>query len=294
MKYLIVQTTTIVFLIILLSGCGAVRNAALQTAKPVFADQHLAMYREPDYELARTAIPANIKMLEGLVITYPNDAQLKLWLIESLCGYAVGYLEEDDPERASALYLRARGYAISAAVQKAGFKDEYLTDLDRLKEWIDTRTLKDMPYLFWLGQSWGSWIAINIHKPQAMADMSKLQWIMNRVLELDESFYHAGAHIVMGSILGNIPVMFGGNHEKSIDHFNRAFELTDRSFLLVHYYCMKTYCVNAQDKELFNRLNDEVSGYTLDSVPDISLMNVIAKQRTELLTDQQEDLFFDE
>ncbi|RJP62298.1 MAG: hypothetical protein C4541_00080 [Candidatus Auribacter fodinae] len=294
MRNLTTQTIIIALLTAFLSGCGVMRNAVLQTAKPVFADQLLAMYRESDYELAQTAIPANIKVLEGLVLSYPDDTQLKLWLTESLCGYAVGFLEETDPERASSFYLRAKNCAVSAAIQKAGFKNEYLNDPDRLKKWIDTRTLKDVPYLFWLGQSWGSWIAINVHKPQAMADMSKLQWIMNRVLELDESFYHAGAHIVMGAILGNIPVMFGGNPDKSLGHFDRAFELTNRSFLLVHYYCMKTYCVSAQDKKLFNQLNNEVSGYDLNSTPDTRLMNVIAKKRMETLTAQQEDLFFDE
>lgn len=291
---IIISITCWIGIAILFAGCGMVRGVAVQTAKPLFVDQMHAMYRETDYELASSAFPTYIKMLEGLCISYPKDTQFKLWLIEAMTGYGVGFVEERSVADASRLYLRAREYAIELAEQKIKFDREYMRDLDRLKLWIDNRNKDDVAYLFWLGQSWGAWIAINLDKPDALADVTKVKWIMSRVIELDESYYHAGAHIFLGSVLGKMPVIFGGNPDESLKHFQTAFALTDSSFLLAQYYFIKTYCVTMQDKTSFEQQANHIISFDSSSNPELSLMNTVAQKRTMILNSQKEDLFFDE
>ena len=62
------------------------RGAALQTAKPVFRDQIKSLNMETDYQLAESVLPSNIKLLEGLVLSYPDDTELKLCLPKRFAG----------------------------------------------------------------------------------------------------------------------------------------------------------------------------------------------------------------
>lgn len=277
-----------------LSGCGFMRNIALDTAGPILVDQKLAMNHESDYELARTALPSSIKLLEGLIMSYPQRNELKLWVCEALCGYAVGFVEDEDTKRASQLYLRAKKYALDNARRRLKFRDEYTYEIEHLQTWISSVDKKNIGALYWLAHSWGSYISINLRDPEAMADLPKVRWMMERVLELDESYYHAGAHIFLGSVYGSIPVMFGGSDEKSKYHFQRSFELTDEKFLLAHYYFAKTYCVRFQKKSQFEQAVDHITQFDAAQYPHIRLVNTIAKHKISQLKHKTEELFFDD
>ncbi len=274
-----------------LIGCA---NIVLQTAKPVLEDQLSTMNMETDTALAKNAMPSSIKLLEGLAISFPKDTDIKIWLCESLCGYSLGFVEDDNRDRASSLYLRAREYAIESVVLKTGFKRDFLFDLTKLEKWINTIEKRELPYLFWLGQSWGSWISINLDKPDAMADLPKVQWIMKKVIEIDGSYYHGGSHIFMGSVLSSLPLMMGGNLSRSKEHFDKFFRITNREYLLGHYFFMKTYCVKSQNKELFNDIFEEIQSFNINLIPSAKLVNSIAKEKAEALKNRHKELFFDE
>jgi len=287
-------TTVLLTIVINITGCALMRDAAFQTAKPVFRDQIKSLNRETDYQLAESVLPSNIKLLEGLVLSYPDDTELKLWLAEAICGYALGFVEDEDPKRASNLYLRARDYAVEASVQKIKFKREYMLDPDMLRDWINKVDKKNVAYLFWMAQGWGSYISLNMSDPEAIADLVKVQWMADKVIELDEIFYYAGAHLFKGIVYATLPPMLGGNLEKSKHHFENCFDLNNEKFLLAYYYFMKTYCVKTQDKKLYNDILNKVEMFELNSAPDYNLVNTIALDKTEKLKKLEEELFFDE
>jgi hypothetical protein len=80
-----------------------------------------AMNRETDLVLARAAIPANIKLIEGLIIEDPHNDRLLSSAAQALYGYAFGFVELDDPERADALYARGVRYGVRA-LEDHGFR----------------------------------------------------------------------------------------------------------------------------------------------------------------------------
>ncbi|MCD6459397.1 hypothetical protein J7L67_01865 [bacterium] len=285
-----------VLLVVLLNftGCAVIRKAAFQTAKPVFRDQIKSLNRESDYELAKSVFPSNIKLLEGLVLSYPDDTELKLWLAEALCGYSLGFVEDEDKQRASKFYLRARDYAVQASVQKIRFKKEYMYNIDKLREWINKVDKKNTAYLFWLAQAWGSYIALNMNDPEAIADLVKVQWMTDKVIELDENFYYAGAHLFKGIVYADLPPMLGGSLDESKKHFEKCFQLNHGKFLLAYYYFMKTYCVKIQDKKLYNKILNKVERFNLNTAQDFSLVNIIALDKIKKLKPLEKELFFDE
>lgn len=80
----------------------------------------MAMNRETDIELARASIPAQLKMIEAVLLADPRNAAYAVQAAMGLYGYAIGFVEADDPARAVALYARAREHAFSALENKAG------------------------------------------------------------------------------------------------------------------------------------------------------------------------------
>jgi len=274
-----------------ISGCAGI---ALQSAKPILIDQQTALVSESDMSIAKTALESNIKLVEGLTLSFPGDTDLKLWLCEALCGYSLGFVEDYNRKEASKLYLRARDYAIGAAKIKAGFDPSYTDDLDKLKKWIDSRKRNHVRELFWLGQSWGSWVAINLDNSQALADLTKVKWIMEKVIELDEKFYYAGAHIFMGAVNGSLAPMLGGNPDKSKQHFEKSFNITENKFMLAKYYYAKTYCVTYRDKSEFDKTVSQIEKFDIETSPSLRLFNAISKNKVSIIKEKAEELLSDE
>ena len=47
----------------------------------------------------------------------------------------------------------------------------------------------------------------------------------DRVIELDENFYYAGAHLFKAIVYATLPPMLGGNVEKSKNHLRNVLSL---------------------------------------------------------------------
>ena len=72
------------------------------------------MQEERDIGLAEKAIPASLKMLEGLGKEDPNNVWILENLAEGFCGYAFSFLEDIEPARVSGLSFRGKDYALRA------------------------------------------------------------------------------------------------------------------------------------------------------------------------------------
>src|SRR4030067_2834635 len=67
---------------------------------------NVAMNREPDLELARAAIPANLKLIEGLLLELPDNAELRLQAAQGFYGYAYGFIEDENAATAAGAHPR--------------------------------------------------------------------------------------------------------------------------------------------------------------------------------------------
>ena len=59
---------------------------------------------------------------------------------------------------------------------------------------------------------------------------------MQRVLALDETYYHGGAHVFFGAYYGGRAPMFGGDFARAARHFDRAAALSQNQLKLVEVY----------------------------------------------------------
>jgi len=275
---------------LILGGCSAERMA-VRAALPLVTGQYASIQEEADPYLAEKAIPANLKMMEGFLKADEKNLTLLHGLSEGYCSYAFSFVEETHPDRASALYLRGKGYALRALAVETGFKGIDKLGQRRFKKALKKMGEKNVPSLFWMGQCWGGWLMLSLDIPKAFADVFKVELLMNRVLELDETYHYAGPHVFLGVFYGSRSNLLGGDPKKARKHFLKSLELTGNRFLLSRFLYAKTYAVQVQDKKLFEHELQAVMETPSDILPQQRLANEVAKIKAKGLLEMSDELF---
>ena len=156
-----------------------------------------------------------------------------------------------------------------------------LADLDRA----------DVDLLFWAGNGWATWIRPQAGSPQSLIQLPQLEQIMLRVLELDETYYHGGAHLFLGAYYGSKPPLLGGNPELSRSHFERSLSISNRQFLPALVLYAQTYARMTFNQELYVSLLQEVIDFPIESQPNSGLANQVAKHNARRLLDEVDQFF---
>ncbi|MBL4665631.1 MAG: hypothetical protein JKY23_06775 [Nitrospinaceae bacterium] len=274
----------------LLSGCSS-RRLAVQATLPLISSQIISMQEERDADLAEIAIPASLKMLEGLAKEDPENIWILQKLAEGFCGYAFSFLEDSEPDRASGLYLRGKDYAFRALEIQSNGKAWRGLSLDEWSKRLAEVTPLQQPALFWAGQCWGSWLSLNLDSVEAFSGLPRIDRMMNRAVELDPDFHYAGPHLFLGAYYGGRSRMLGGNPDKARNHFEQALRITGGKYLLVSFLYAKTYAVQNQDQKLFKTQLEKVLEASDDVLPEQRLANQIAKRKAAVLLGKIDELF---
>ena len=251
----------------------------------------LALYEETDLKLAEQALASNIILLEGMVKGDPCNTKLIVLTAQALAGYALGFAEDATPERAKVFYLRARDLGMTILKENADFSRALDGPLEDLQKAMYEFGKKDVPLLFWTGFSWAGWINLSLNDPQSFADLPKVQIIMQRILDLDESYFHGATHLFFGSVWGMKPKILGGDPEKAKEHFEKNLKLTEGKFLLTYVYYAKYYALKTLDEDFFDQLLNKVLSTPVDILPGYQLLNMIAREKAKDLLNKKEELF---
>jgi hypothetical protein len=288
MKYSPRNVLLIALLIPILSGCV---KLVTQFSPSLIPNLTQSFFEECDPELATLSFPADLKLMEGLVKNDPQNKQLLTALCMGFTGYSMLFVEEEDPERASLLYLRARSYGLEALGRKGGFLKESGLNSENIRAKLNTFGEGDFKALFYTTMSWHAWINLNLDKPSALAQMGIAHACLGRVLELNPGYLYGTPYVLMGTILAARPELAGGDARQAKVYFEKAMEVSKGKFYFVHYYFARYYAVRIQDRRLFQNLAQEaVQGHPSD-LKDACLINSVMQQKAKKLLDMTEDLF---
>lgn len=252
----------------------------------------VALQEEEDLALAEEATAAQLKLAEGMLKADPTNPDLLLLLSQGFGGYAFAFVEPEDPERASAFYRRGLGYGWRLINRHPGLTSTLAGDDEaEVRSALADLSSDAVPGLFWTAYNWAGWINLSRDNPAALADYWKVEAMMKRTLELDETYYDGGPHLFFIVALSSRPAMLGGNLAKAKEHYERVVELTEGRFLLAHVLFAAYYAVQAQDKGLFVRLCKQVLASPPTTVPRRGLLNAVARQRATILLEDADAYF---
>jgi hypothetical protein len=251
----------------------------------------VAMNQETDLELAQQAMPANLKLLEGMLIEDPGNTELRLYAAEGFYGYTFGFVELQDNQRARKLYRRCYEHARTALQQSGVTLDPESSTPSDFEAAVNKAGRDAVPAMFWTASCLANWINMNRRSPAGIAELASAAVLMQRVMALDETFYYGGPHLFFGVYYGGRSPLFGGDFQLSEKHFKRAAEINHDKLLLVDVLEAEYLDRQRLDREAFNRHLTRVIEAPDNLSPDMALMNAIAKQQATQLLKAEDDWF---
>ena len=249
-----------------------------------------ASSQQSDLRILREGMPAYLMLIDGMIQSWPDNRQLLMAGAQSYSSFASLFVEEQDKEYANLLYVRGKQYALRS-LELTGLKHPLQKPFDDFNRELKHLGKKDVPILFWTATCWANWIRLNLDSMEALSELPRVEAMMRRVLELDEGFHYGGAHLFMGIWYASRPKIAGGDIKKAQEHFLKALDLGQRKFLMTDVYYASYYARKSADKELFIATLQRVLETPADTLPDLVLVNTIAKKQAKELLSHVEEYF---
>jgi tetratricopeptide (TPR) repeat protein len=279
-----------IFLSLSISGCFSSRQLVTENAVGLFRGVSQSANRQSDIELVRQGLTSYLLLIDGMNQTYPDNANLLLAGAQAYSSYA-SLSEEGDASRTARLIQKAKDYALKALEQSPPFKGSLEKSLDLFETQVSKTEKNQVPLLFGVASIWGTWIVQGPDPVEGMADLPKVEALMDRVLQLDPGYYYGGAHLFKGILLSIRPAQFGGDLKKAEAHFQQALKYSQGKFLMTSVFFAQYYARQRLDRNLFVSTLKKVLSTPADSDPDLTLVNTLAHKKAQKLLDQVEDFF---
>ena len=279
-----------IWIILQLNACS-LAELTVKASMPMIEGGMTALNRETDLELAEDAMPANIELMEGMIINSPDHEALRNYASQAYYGYAYGFVEDNNPQRAARFYQRGLNHALYN-LKNNGLSQKILSgDLQTLQSKLNSLDEDNVATLFWAASNWAKWIDHNRDKAVAIADLPKAVMFMQRVMDMDESFFMAGPHLFFGVYNGSRSPMLGGNYTLSEEHFKKARQLNNDQLLIVDLLQAEYLDRQKFDQQAFHqRLTKLINRKSINNA-DLSLINNIAKQKAQRLLKKESEWF---
>jgi hypothetical protein len=272
-------------------SAGCIQTIAVSTVGNIAEEGFSAITEERDLEFAEKALPGNIKLLEVMLKSDPENEKLLTLISEGYSSYALAYLEDSVQDRARDFYARGRDYGLRMLRKDKEIAKALDGTPDDLKNALAGKGKDLVPAAFWTAFGWGSFILLSQGNADAIGDLPRAQFLMEFVAKHDSAYYFGGAHLFLGTLYGSRPKMLGGDPERAKMHFETALRLNGGKFLMTYVYYARSYAVQTQNEEFFAELLAKVDAASLDVLPEFRLANAIAKQKARRLISHQSDLF---
>ena len=257
---------------------------------PLLESLTRSLEQETDIELLVEGSPTLLLMINGLIISDPENLELLRTGTRAFSAYAILLAETGNPERARLASEKARLYGFRLLSRNREFKHNLKSSMTAFKEALTSFAKADAADLFWGGQAWALWIKLQGGSPAALVDLPKVEEMMLRVVELDESVNFGSAHLVLGSIYCSLSPMLGGKPEVGRRHFERALALSQRQYWPAQVAFADSYARQTFNRELFAELLNEVlSQPWVDN--EIATTNRLARKKAAELLEKVDDIF---
>jgi hypothetical protein len=248
-----------------------------------------AVLDQNDPETVRQGAPAFLLMIDGFISGDPDNQALLLSGSRLYGAYASAFV--DDEARQKRLAGKSYGYGRQAVcLSHKAFCAVIDKPLATFNEHVADFEADDVAVLFGFASGWATWIQANTDDWSATIQLPKVAALMERVIELDETYNHGNAHLYMGVLTTQLPPEYGGKPEVGRQHFERANEISNGHNLMVNTLFAKYYARLVFDKELHDRLLNEVLAHDIEA-PGLTLSNALAQQDAQVLLEGSNEFF---
>jgi predicted anti-sigma-YlaC factor YlaD len=283
----------------------SVRKLAVNKVGDALSEGGDVYASDDDPELVEAAAPFSLKLMESLLAESPRHRGLLTALASGFTLYAYPFvhleadrLAENDLDAATAgwdrakrLYVRARDYGLRGLeLGHAGFVSELHREPERA---VEAAGREDVPLLYWTALSWAGAVTLSKDDPDLVGDLPIVEALIDRALELDETFRDGAIHEFMIAYEMSRPAGDGDPAARARTHFERSMELSGGG-LASPLVSLATYvCVAEQDRTEFEELLERALAIDPDDRPEWRLANIIYQRQARWLLDRTDRLFLE-
>jgi predicted anti-sigma-YlaC factor YlaD len=283
-------------------GCS-VQRLAVNKLGDALAGGGTVFAGDDDPELVKAAVPFSLKLMESLLAESPRHEKLLMAASSGFTQYAYAFVQQDAEEieskdfeaaeqmraRARKLYLRARNYGLRGLeVRHSGFEKSLRTNTVQT---MKSLSAKDVPLMYWTAASWAAAISLSKDNPDLIAEMPFVEAIMDRALELNESYGEGAIHSFLITYEMSRPNGVGDPAERSRKHYERALALTGGQQAGPMLSYAEAVCLQKQDLRGFEALLKQALAINPDARPECRLVNLVMQRRAKWLLGRTDDLF---
>jgi hypothetical protein len=285
--------TMIVLPLVLLcsAGCAVPKHTRVAAVASTLQDVAQAAGKQSDPTIIKEGTPAFLMLLDGLIEVYPDNRELLVAGTKAYTSYGSMFLADTQPDVAEAVFRQAKVYGFRALSERRSFSEAAAGNLEEFKVFLQQYQQKDVPALFWTASAWAGWISCNPTRVEALGDLPVLEATLRRLIELDGKYFSGGPHLLMGMYLAASAKALGGSVAPAKEHFDKALAYAGPDNLATRVAYAQYYAVGIKDRQLFVRTLKEVTSTQADAVPELTLSNVMAKNKARRLLERTEEYF---
>src|SRR6266850_1168157 len=283
-------------------GCS-IRRYAVNQAADALASSGATFSSDDDPELIKAAVPFSLKLMESFLAENPQHQGLLTAAASGFTQYAYAFVQQDADEaeptdlaaaealraRARRLYLRAKSYGLRGLeVRHPGFGRALLATP---KATARTAGKADVPLLYWTAAAWASAISLSKDNPEIVGQIPAMEALIDRALELDDTYGNGAIHTFMISYEMNRPGGPGDPAARARKHFERAVALSHGEDAAPFLALAEAVTIQKQDVKEFESLLARALAINPDARPDSRLANTLMQQRARWLLSRKSELF---
>lgn len=287
---------------LLTPGCS-VKRMAVNKLGDALANGGTTFASDDDPELVKQAVPFSLKLMESLLAESPKHQGLLFATASGFTQYGYAFVQQEAEEiegdnldrsremqaRARRLYLRARDYGLRGLeVRHPGFGAQLKNDPQTA---VAQMRRQDVPQLYWTAAAWAAAISLSKDNPDFVADLPKVEAMIDRALALDEAWDHGAIHgfliaFEMGRATGE-----GDPAARARRHFDRAVALSQGKVAGPFVSYAESVCIPAEDRAQFEQLLGQALAINPDANPETRLVNLVVQRRARWLLSRVDKLF---
>ena len=221
------------------SGCSLLRRPALNEVGNAVAGSGTTFASDEDPDLVKAAAPFSLKLMESLLAENPEHQGLLIAATSGFTQYAFAFVQQDADEleardlaaaealrtRARRLYLRAHTYGLRGLeVNHPGLPNALLANP---RAAVRAAVTADVPLLYWTAIAWAAAISLSKDNPELIAQIPAMEALMDRALELDESYGRGSIHTFLVAYEMSRQGAPGDPAARAREHFERAMALSE-------------------------------------------------------------------
>ncbi len=159
------------------------------------------------------------------------------------------------------------------------------------REAVRAATKRDVPALYWTAAAWAAAISLSKDNPDLIADLPVVQAMMDRALELDESFNDGAIHSFFITYEMIRPTGVGEAAARARRHCDRAIALSGGNQAGPWVALAEDVCAQTQDLKGFRAALQKALAVDPNLKPEWRLVNLVMQRRARWLLSRTDEIF---